>query len=243
MPVPEISATERPDAYLVTVGGRPQSHVDTTDPARLEFDYVRRIGAVLDGFRPAREPVRALHVGGAGLTLPRYVAHTRPRSAQVVLEPDAELTELVRRHLPLPRRSGIKVRPVDGRTGLAELRDDAFDAVVVDAFVDGRVPAGLVTAECAAAYARVLAGDGLLLLNVVDRAPFAWTRRVVAALRTALPVPLVGAETATLRGRREGNLLLVAGRTVPDLAGGPDYRVLRGQEVSDALGGGTPLLD
>ncbi len=82
-----------------------------------------------------------LHVGGAGLTLPRYVAATRPGSWQVVLEPDAALTARVRAELPLPRRSGIRVRAQDGRTGLAAVRDDAVDLVVVDAFDDGEVPA------------------------------------------------------------------------------------------------------
>jgi hypothetical protein len=195
--------------------------------------------------------VRVLHVGGAAMTLPRYVAHTRPRSAQVVLEPDATVTELVRRELPLPPRSGIKVRPVDGRTGLADFRDGALDLVVVDAFADGRIPGELVTTECAASCARILDADGLLLLNLVDAAPFAWTRRVVAAVRTALPAQMLSAEPATLRGRRPGNLLLVAGRAaVPAAAlraraasSAAPYRVLDGVQVSDTLGGGVPFAD
>ena len=95
----------------------------STDPTRIVFDYVRRLGDVVDAVAPPGSPLRVVHVGGAGLTLPRYVAATRPRSAQVVLEPAAEVTELVRRELPLPRNSGIKVRGVDGRTGVAALRD------------------------------------------------------------------------------------------------------------------------
>ncbi len=55
------------------------------------------------------------HVGGAAMTLPRYVQHTRPGSPQVVLEPDAALTERVRRDLPLPRGHRIRVRPQPGR--------------------------------------------------------------------------------------------------------------------------------
>src|SRR6185503_8246339 len=54
------------------------------------------------------------------MTLPRYLAATRPQSAQVVFEPDVTLTDFVRIHLPLPRRSGIKVRAVDGLSGIAE---------------------------------------------------------------------------------------------------------------------------
>jgi hypothetical protein len=140
---------------------------------------------------------------------------------------------------------------VDGRTGLAAVRDGSQDAVVVDAFAQGRVPGDLVTQECAAAYARVLDQDGLLLLNLVDAAPFGWTRRVVAAVRTALPTVMVSAEPATLRARRPGNLLLVAGRTaVPEAAlaaraqSSPSpYRVLSGSPVADRFGGGRPFSD
>jgi len=231
--------------------GRDQSHVDLGDPARLEFDYVRRIGDVLDAWHSPGEPMRVLHIGGAAMTLPRYVAHTRPRSAQVVLEPATAVTELVRSELPLPRHSGIKVRPVDGRSGLASFRDGALDVVVVDAFTAGRVPGELVTSECAAAYARVLADDGLLLVNLVDAAPFAWTRRAVAAVRAALPELLLSAEPATLRGRRPGNLLLVATRaTVPvealrarAVTSPAPYRVLDATQVSDTVGGGRPFTD
>jgi hypothetical protein len=250
MPV-EISPTDRAGAFVLRMDGHDQSLVDLDDPGRLAFDYVRRIGDVLDTWGSPGEPVRVLHVGGAAMTLPRYVAHTRPRSAQVVLEPAADVTELVRRELPLPPRSGIKVRPVDGRSGLAAFREGALDLVVVDAFVEGRVPGELVTAECAAACGRVLAEDGLLLLNLVDTAPFAWTRRVVAAVRTALPAQMLSAEPATLRGRRAGNLLLVAGRTaVPAAAlraraasSPAPYRVLAGGQVSDTVGGGVPFTD
>lgn len=237
--------------FVLRMDGRDQSYVDLGDPTRLAFDYVRRIGDVLDAWTVPGEPVRVLHVGGAGLTLPRYVAHTRPRSAQIVLEPDAEVTALVRRELPLPRHSGIKVRTVDGRAGLDAVRDGAVDLVVVDAFAAGRVPGALVTAECAAAYARVLAADGWLLLNLADRTPFAWTRRVVAAVRTTLPALALSAEPATLRGRRPGNLLLVAGRRSTPVAalreraatGAAPYRVLDGAQVSDTVGGGRAFTD
>jgi SAM-dependent methyltransferase len=247
----EILPTGRDGSFLLRMDGHDQSHVDLGDPTRLVFDYVRRIGDVLDSWGGPGEPMRVLHIGGAGMTLPRYVAHTRPRSAQVVLEPVAELTALVRRELPLPQRSGIKVRPVDGREGLTAFRDGSLDLVVVDAFVEGRVPGNLVTLEATASYARVLAPGGQLLLNLLDTAPFGWSRRVVAAVRTSLPAMLVGVEPATLKARRPGNLLLVAGRRdVPVSAlraratsGPTPYRVLSDPLLSDTLGGGAPFVD
>lgn len=184
---PEIVPGDRPGTFVLRMSGMNQSHVDVADPTRIGFDYVRRLADVVDVCAPAGRSVRTVHVGGAAMTLPRYVCATRPRSAQLVLEPDTAVTELVRRELPLPPRSGIKVRPVDGRSGIAALRDQYADLVVLDAFADARVPAELVTAVFFADVARVLGPEGLFALNLTDRAPFGWTRRVVAGLRTANP--------------------------------------------------------
>lgn len=247
----EVVAAGRPGAFVLRMSGMEQSHVDLVDPRRLEFEYVRRIGDVLDAAGPPGEPLRVVHVGGAALTLPRYVAVTRPRSAQVVLEPVAGVTQLVRRELPLPRRSGIKVRDVDGRTGLAALRDDHADVVVVDAFADARVPGELVTVEAAHELARVVRPGGLAVLNLTDRAPFGWARRAVAALRTAFPEVALTAEPATLRARRLGNLVVLAStggvpvRQLRDRAttAAAPYRVLDDRQVRDGFGGGTPFTD
>lgn len=242
---------DHPSSYVLRMSGMDQSHVDLGDPTRIAFDYVRRMADVVDSCAPSGRPLRVVHVGGGALTLPRYVATVRPRSPQVVLEPAAGVTDLVRRELPLPRNSGIKVRPVDGRTGLAALRDGWSEVVVLDAYDDARVPADLVSLECLVDVARVLDGHGLLLLNLSDRAPFAWTRRVVAGLRATFAEVMLSAEPATLRGRRPGNLLLVGGvATVPLAAlrsraatSPAPYRVLDSRQVSDGFGGGSPFTD
>lgn len=247
----EIVPGDRPGSFVLRLDGMSQSHVDLRHPLHLEFEYVRRIGDVLDAAAPAGAPVRVVHVGGAGLTLPRYVAASRPRSAQVVLEPDTDLTERVRTELPLPPRSGIKVRPVDGRRGVAELRDGHAEVVVLDAFAGGRVPGDLVTVRFFNDVARVLDAGGLFVLNLTDRAPFGWTRRVVAGLRTVFPELMLTAEPATLRARRLGNLVVVASRGPVPLAAlqqrartaAAPYRVLDARAVSDSFGGGTPFTE
>jgi spermidine synthase len=247
----EILRGDGPDTYVVRFSGMDQSHVDLADPTRIAFDYVRRMADVVDVHAEPGVPLRTVHVGGAGMTLPRYLSATRPGSWQVVLEPDEQLTELVRRELPLPRRSGIKVRAVDGRAGIAALREDQAQLVVIDAFADARVPAELVTLEFFAEVARVLEPGGLVLLNLTDRAPFPWSRRVVAGLREVFGTVLLSAEPATLRGRRFGNLLVVASRTsVPHpalaarAASSPaPYRVLGHDLVRDSFGGGRPFTE
>lgn len=241
----------RPRAYTLRMGRTDQSYVDLDDPMRLEFDYVQRIADALDSSVDAGVRLRVVHVGGAGMTLPRYVAATRPQSAQIVLEPDAELTAFVREHLPLPRNSRIKVRAIDGRAGIAEMRENFADVVVVDAFDGPRVPADLTTVEFFADVRRVLLATGSVLVNLTDRAPFRYGRRVLAAVRTQFPQVLLSAEPATLKGRRFGNVLVLASAVpLPHLelarraGSGPfPYRVVHGERLAQLVGGGVPFRD
>jgi SAM-dependent methyltransferase len=226
------------DLYVLTMDDMQQSVVDRADPTRLVFDYVRRIGDLLDAM-PAG-PLRVLHVGGAAMTLPRYVWRTRPRSAQIVLEPSVEVIERVRAEAPLPPRSGIKVRPVDGQTGILAVRDGSQDVVILDAFAGGVVPEELTSMAFVDHVRRVLAPDGLFIANLVDKPPFPGVRAFVAVARDLGPL-VVGAEPATLKGRRPGNLVIACGAVPPTAFGSPsplDYRVFRGRSVADSFGGG-----
>ena len=87
-----------PRAFTLRVGRTDQSYVDLDDPLRLEFDYQQQIAVVSTRGAAGRAAAR-LHIGGAAMTLPRYVAATRPRSAQLVLEPDTR-ADRVRPHTP-----------------------------------------------------------------------------------------------------------------------------------------------
>jgi spermidine synthase len=195
--------------------------------------------------------IRVVHVGGAGMTLPRYVAATRPTSAQVVLEPDVELTAFVRRHLPLPARSGIKVRGTDGRRGIAELRDGYADLVIIDAFVGARVPAELTTAGFLADVGRALSDHGVIIINITDRGPLGYARRVLAGVRLAFPHLLLCTESSTLKGRRFGNVIIAGGANplpyaaIAERAGRPPfpYRVVHGARLHQLLADSAPFSD
>lgn len=231
--------------------GVAHSWVDPDDPTRLEFGYMLRMADYLDAIAPAGERMRVIHVGGAAMTMARYVAARRPTSAQIVLEPNAELTELVRAELPLPPRSGIKVRPLDGRTGIAQLPDDYARVVIIDAFDDATVPASLVSSEFVADIARVLNADGLVLFNLIDTAPFGWSKRVLATLGEYFNSLSLTAESATLKGRRHGNLLAAASnvglpldQVIRRAAGSAfPFRVLHDEALSSFIGGAAPFTD
>lgn len=210
-------AVDERGGVTVVLDGHPQSYVDPADPGLLAFEYVHQLALVLDTLRPGRLAVT--HVGGGGLTLPRYLEHTRPGSPQIVLEPDADLTAAVRRRLPLPRGHRIRVRSVDGRVGTAGLATASADALVLDAYAGGRLPGELTGAAYLLDVARVLRPDGVLAVNLADEpglrhvARFAAT--VVATGRFAR-LALVATHDV-LKGRRFGNVVLAAGRRSLDL--------------------------
>lgn len=240
-----------PRAYTLRMGFTDQSYVDLDDPLRLEFDYVQRIADAVDAHAEPGRRLRVVHVGGAAMTLPRYVAATRPTSAQIVFEPDAELTAFVREHLPLDKRSGIKVRADDGRSGIAGLRDEFADLIIVDAFVGARVPAALGTTEFFADAARTLVPDGTLMINLTDRAPLGYARRVLAGVRANFTDTVFVAESSTLKGRRFGNILIMGSRSglpvgrLAERAGSAafPYRVLHGDRLDQLLGNARPFTD
>lgn len=228
-----------PDVYVLELDDMQQSAVDLDDPTHLVFDYMRRVGDVIDRLPPG--PLRVLHVGGAAMTLPRYVHATRPRSAQIVLEPSVEIIEQVRSEAPLPPRSGIKVRPVDGRSGIAGIRDGYADMVILDAFAGGRVPDELTTGAFVEDVRRVLTPSGVFVANLVDRPPFPQVRDFVAVSRDLGDIA-VGVEPSTVKGRRSGNLIVVCGALPEVPFGSPppmEYRVFTGRAVADSFGGGA----
>src|SRR4051812_28704098 len=116
-----LADADRDGSWMLLVNDTPQSHVDLAAPEHLEFEYVRRLGHVLDLAADAGAALDVVHLGGGALTLPRYVAVTRPGSRQRVVEIDQPLTDLVRARLPLPRNAHIRVRAADARAGLAAL--------------------------------------------------------------------------------------------------------------------------
>lgn len=242
---------DRPSAFTLRIDGTEQSYVDLDDPTRLEFDYIQRMADAIDGQGQPGVPMRFVHIGGAAMTIPRYVAATRPRSSQIVLEPDEKITALVRERMPLPRNSGIKVRPVDGRSGIAAMRDNFADVIVLDAFDGDRIPADLTTAEFFADLARVCTPEGIVLLNLADHAPFPYLRRAVRGVCDAFAQVMLSAEPATLKGRRFGNVLVTGSQSAlpwealaRKAAGSPfPYRVITYREVISTFAAKQPFTD
>lgn len=209
---------DRARAWLLTVDGAPQSYVDLDDPAHLEFEYARRLGHVLDVVAEPGAALDVVHLGGGALTLPRYVAVTRPGSRQDVVEADRGLLELVAEHLPLPEGARVEPHAADAREWLENGPADSADVIVADVFGGSRVPAHLTSVTYVRAAARVLRDGGIYLANLPDAAPFAFLRSQLATLGSVFEELVLIAEPGVLRGRRFGNAVLVAGDRPVDIA-------------------------
>jgi spermidine synthase len=244
---------DHPGGWTLLLDGYPQSYVDAGDPRHLEFEYVRRLASVVDLAAPPGLPLAALHLGGGALTLPRYLATTRPRSTQRVVERDARLTEMVRGALPLPRGADLRVRASDARAAVEATAAGRFDLVVGDVYSGARIPAHLTTAEYAAQVARVLKPGGIYAVNLSDGAPLAFSRGQVATLRGAFSEVCLIAEPGVLRGRRFGNVVLVAALApdrlpIADLARSATRdpfpaRLMSGDDLTRFVAGAKPVTD
>jgi len=246
-----IPDRERAHAWTLLIDGAPQSHVDLDDPRHLSFEYQRRLGHVIDLLAPPNKPVHAVHLGGGAFTLARYLAATRPRSTQQVVERDAALVQLIRQKLPLEPAARIRVRSVDAREGLAKVPDGWADLVIADVFSGARTPAHLTSTEFLDEVRRALKPGGLYAANLADGPPLAHLRGQIATAAARFPELALVADPTVLRGKRFGNAVLVACDTplpIAELtrraASDPHPgRVEHGKALLDFTGGAVPVTD
>ncbi|MFJ3187065.1 spermidine synthase [Streptomyces halstedii] len=242
---------ERPRGWTLLLDGAPQSHVDLDDPAYLSFAYQRRLGHVIDLAAPAGRPLHAVHLGGGAFTLARYLAASRPRSTQQIVEVDVPLVDLVRRELPLDPQARTRVRAMDARAGLGRIPDGWADLVIADVFSGARTPAHLTTVEFLTEVRRVLRPGGQYAANLTDGPPLAHLRGQIATAAALFPELALAADPVVWRGRRFGNAVLVASDlpvAVAELtrrvAGDPHPgRVEHGRALADFTGGAAVVTD
>ncbi|GIH69733.1 spermidine synthase [Sphaerimonospora thailandensis] len=240
---------DRPDGWMLTMDGVPQSYVDLSDPTYIDFSYVQLLAYVIDCLPEG--PLDAVHVGGGACTIPRYISARRPGSRHLVVEPDAGLVQLVRDQLRLKSVPRLKVRILDGRAAAAGLPDRFADLFVLDAFSGATMPVELATTQYMAEVARILRPDGTLLINVADGKGLAFAKRVVATVTEAFPHVALLAEPGVFRGRRFGNLIVAAspvelpvGPLTRKAAGGAvQARCVSGEDLTRLVAGARPIRD
>jgi spermidine synthase len=224
--------------------------VDVADPTYLEFEYVRAIAATVDATL-GTDPVSALHLGGGGLTLPRWLADTRPGTESLVLEVDPGVVGIDREQLELRTSDELRVRVVDARVGLADEKPGSRDLVVGDAFGGLSVPWQLTTREALELVDRALTDEGVYAVNLIDHPPMRFVRAELATLRAVFPHVVLLARAPVLAGEDGGNVVAVASRSPLDAQrlreGLPDldlaWQVADGEELDAFVGDAEVLTD
>lgn len=251
-----------PGAIQLVVDGTPQSHVNLRDPRDIFFEYVQRMAHVIDLAFPAGKPIYALHLGGGAFTLPRYIEATRRGSRQQIIELESALVELVRQAAPLPKHASIRIRHGDAREVAARLpkgMHGGLDLIVVDIFQGSSTPAHVASTEFYQLLSPLLRPGGIILVNVTDSGG-TFVKRQTATLQNIFQNVSAIAEPQVIKGRRFGNIVLLA--TAPDpasaiplteaeldwlprlLAGGPHpARLLTGKELANWVDTAKAVFD
>ena len=227
------------------------SYVDLADPTHLEFAYVQAIASVTDALAPAGEPISALHVGGGGATLPRYLAEVRPGTVSRVLEVDPGVVDLDAEELGLQTSAELEVRVGDARVGLQDEPAGQRDLVVGDAFGGLSVPWQLTTVEALQLVDDALTDEGVYAVNLIDHPPLDFVRAELATLREVFPHVLLLARAPVLAGEDGGNVVAVASRQPLPAEGiaaamggrGLAWQVAEGGELTDFIGDAGVLTD
>lgn len=243
-----VPDAQRPTGRLLVLDTLSHSYVDLADPTYLQFRYANVFADVIEATTPAGR-LDAVHVGGGGWTMPRYLQATRPGTRSLVLEIDPGLVEIARDRLGLRTGPDLTARIGDGRLSMAELATASADLVLGDAFGGLAVPWHLTTVEFAESVRRVLRPGGVYLINVIDYPPLRFAKAELATLRQVFEHVAVLAPPGLLRGDRGGNFVLVASGSPldgPAMAGevagrrGEEQVLVDGEAV--AWAGGAPAL-
>jgi hypothetical protein len=239
----------RPSGRLLVLDTVLHSYVDLSDPTYLQFPYVQAIASVADVMRPPAQPLSALHLGGGGLSLPRYLEATRPGTRSRVLEIDGGVLGVDRAELGLRPRPGLDIEVEDARLGLSQEAAGGRDLVVGDAFGGIAPPWHLTTREVVAEIRRILRPDGIYVANIIDNPPNRFIRAEVATVGSVLPNLAIIAADGALTDQVGGNFVIVASAApLPTTAlrrrlaerGTPV--VVSGPGAANAFADGAPVL-
>jgi spermidine synthase len=134
------------------------------DSDELASDYAR-FYHLIRHFKPDFQ--KTLLIGGAGYSFPKDYLKKYETAEIDVVEIDANMTEIAKKHFRLTENPRLKIFHEDGRIFLNNAEAEKYDAVLMDAFGSlFSVPFQLTTVEAVSHINRVLKPDGVVIFNV-----------------------------------------------------------------------------
>jgi len=104
----------------------------------------------------------------------------------------------------------VDLQATDAAAGLGAQRTASYDVVIRDAFDIDVVPAELTTLDYLTEVARVLSPGGIYLANVPAGADLHAARAEARLAASCFPTVIALVDPGQLRGRRFGNVVLLA---------------------------------
>jgi len=222
---------DNPRRITVFLDDAPSSFIDLDDPLNVGFEYMNIFLAALNHL--GQESLNVTHLGSAGSTMARAINMQFPSSRQIGVDIDGELIDLARTWFDLPRSPALKLRAGDARAQLETLRDSSQDVIIRDVFARGSTPRHLTTSEFMKSVLTKLRPGGIYLANCADKPPLSIARQEIATMLSAASTfddlaqvttrsaVALTSETAVLKGRRFGNLVLLLAKGIRE---GEDYQ-------------------
>ncbi len=150
---------------MTTGPGWFQSAMYLDDPVELVLPYTRFF-RLIEHFAP--HFARVLMIGGGGYSFPKYLQASHEPLWLDVVEIDPGFTELAQAHFAFSPDQRVHLHHQDARRFLNQ-DERNYDAIIVDAFNSQySIPFQLATQEAIQRMAANLAGDGVLLMNLLS---------------------------------------------------------------------------
>jgi len=142
----------------------------------LQYFYTKIYAGITHGLSKDKDKLSTLIIGGGGYVYPRYVEKHWPGSRIDVAEIDPCVTEAAMQAFGLNRNTSINSIPMDARNYVDELLEQEriggektrYDFIYEDAINDYSVPFQLVTYEFNEKISKILADDGVYMVNLID---------------------------------------------------------------------------
>lgn len=237
---------ERPSAEFLLLDRGYNSEVDLDNPAYLGFSYEKWMGSAINEIGPSRRPLDAVFVGGGAVTLPRWLATTRPGSHSNVLEVDGQLIEFDRKEFGLRTSPNLRTTVGDARLTIRREPAKSADVIVGDAFSSRTVPWQLMTTEWLHEVTQVLRPSGLYTLNMIDYPPLSLLRAETATLLAAFTnVRMITVPSPNGRPLGGNDVLFASNGPLPHQRGRPteDGSVYERAALVRLVNGAEPLRD
>ena len=209
------------------------------EPRQLDFEYMRWIAAVVSSHVEEHldaAKLRITHLGGGACSMARYFADLYPTSRNTVVELDAKLAEYVRAWFDIPKAPRVKIRVGEAGAVTATFAPASRDVLIRDVFAGDTTPEALTTVEFTRTVAESLAPGGLYILNCGDGPALTGARAEASALLEVFEYVCIVADSAMLKGRRRGNVI-IAGSHAPLPEAGSVQAAAIAREL---MGGGVP---